>query len=144
MDYKVGQVLAQYRINGLTDPQSLSRINQIGDEQTRAEAVANQLESTFMEMMVKSMRETIPDDGAMDGKGLGKSQYVELLDQQYARMGGLPVDPRFHEALMRQILREPGKTSQALSQMQRTQAATSTVTTESNAISLKEARASVS
>jgi Rod binding domain-containing protein len=85
------------------DPARLSELNSIADPRARAEAVATQLEDVFMEMLVKSMRATVPDDGLL-GKGLGRRTYVELLDQQWAALGGMPRDPRFHEALVRQIM----------------------------------------
>jgi Rod binding domain-containing protein len=122
MDYQVSQALSEYRIDGLTDPQSLKRLAQIGDKRVRAEAVAQQLETVFFGMVMKAMRATVPD-GALDGKGLGRSQYVQMLDQQYAELAGMPRDPRFHEALVRQILADPAETGRLLDQMRQTTAA---------------------
>ncbi len=90
-----------------SDPGSVRRISQIGDTRERAEAVAGQFESLLMGMMMKAMRATVPEGGMM-GEGLGGKTYVEMLDQQLVQMGGLPRDPRFHEALVRQIAGESG------------------------------------
>ena len=89
-------------INTVTDPVSVRRLSNIEDTKQRAEAVATQFETIFMGMMVKAMRATVPEGGLL-GDGLGGKTYVEMLDQQMAEMGGLPRDPRFHEALVRQI-----------------------------------------
>ncbi|MEN6626585.1 MAG: rod-binding protein [Candidatus Sumerlaeia bacterium] len=94
-------------VNSITDPLSVQKLSQIGDAKERAEAVATQFESIFMGMMIKSMRDTVPDGGLL-GEGLGGKTYVEMMDQQLAQMGGLPRDPRFHEALVRQIIQDPG------------------------------------
>ncbi|MCE5231076.1 rod-binding protein [bacterium] len=102
-------------INTVTDPISAHRLSNISDTKQRAEAVATQFETIFMGMMVKAMRATVPDGGIL-GDGLGGKTYVEMLDQQMAEMGGLPRDPRFHEALVRQIMQSPDaarKVSQA-------------------------------
>jgi flagellar protein FlgJ len=93
-------------VNTITDPTSAKRLSKIGDTRERAEAVATQFESIFMGMMVKAMRATVPDGGIL-GDGLGGKTYVEMLDEQMAQMGGLPRDPRFHEALVRQIIQSP-------------------------------------
>jgi Rod binding domain-containing protein len=116
MDFKVDKILSQYGIDGTTDPQSLNRIQQIGDERLRAEAVADQLESVFFGMVIKAMRATVPESDS-SGRGLGRSQYVQMLDQRYAEIAGMPRDPRFHEALVRQILADPGATERVLDQM---------------------------
>lgn len=93
-------------VNSITDPLSVQKLARIEDAKQRAEAVATQFESIFMSMMIKSMRDTVPEGGLL-GEGLGGKTYVEMLDQQMAQMGGLPRDPRFHEALVRQIIQDP-------------------------------------
>lgn len=96
----------QVGVNTITDPTSAQRLSNISDPRQRAEAVATQFESIFMGMMVKAMRATVPEAGLL-GDGLGGKTFVEMLDQQMAQMGGLPRDPRFHEALVRQISQDP-------------------------------------
>ena len=98
------------------DPASLRRSLQIDDQRARAEAVASQLEGVFMTMMVKAMRQTVPED-SLSGQSLGGKNYVEMLDQQYAQMGGIPRDPRFHEVLVKQIMKSPEAASNALGRM---------------------------
>jgi Rod binding domain-containing protein len=85
------------------DPARLNDLNAIADPRARAEALATQLENVFMELLVKSMRATVPEDGLL-GKGLGRRTYIQMLDQQWAALGGMPRDPRFHQALVRQIM----------------------------------------
>jgi Rod binding domain-containing protein len=94
-------------VNVLTDPLSAHRLTRIEDPAARAEAVATQLGSLFMGMMVKAMRATVPEGGLL-GQGMGGEIYQEMLDEQLASTGGLPHDPSFHEALVRQILQGPG------------------------------------
>jgi Rod binding domain-containing protein len=98
------------------DPTAIRRELQTGDKRTRAEAVANQLEGVFMEMMVKAMRATVQEDGLF-GKSLGGGNYVEMLDQQYAKLAGIPRDPRFHEVLVNQIMKQPEETNRAMERM---------------------------
>lgn len=121
MDIKPGMMTGTHSkeiagVNGVTDPMSLTRLGAVKDPKVRAEALAGQLESVFFGMMVKSMRDTVPNGGLL-GKGLGGSNYVEMLDQQFTQMGNQPRDPRFHEALVRQILQAPEAASSALSRM---------------------------
>jgi Rod binding domain-containing protein len=98
----------------LTDPSALRRLGMIKDERARAEAIATQLESVFFNMMIKAMRATVPE-GWMLGEGLGGKHYIDMMDQELARMAGGPRDPRFHEALVQQILGPPVEATQALS-----------------------------
>lgn len=113
MDFKINPTMPLNDINLVTDPTSATKLNNIADPKQRAEAVADQLERTFMNMMVKAMRKTVPDGGLM-GRGLGGQQYVEMLDQQITQMGQMPRDPRFHEALVRQIMNDPGSVEKAM------------------------------
>lgn len=126
MDLKIDQTLSSMRIAGSTDPQSLNRLANIPDQQARAEAIASQLESVFFGMMIKAMRATVPD-GGIDGRGLGRSQYVQMLDQHFAELGAMPRDPRFHESLVRQILDDPAAASRMLSEGLQSQPPTSDV-----------------
>ena len=90
-------------VHPVTDPGSLHRLQSIEDPRSRAEAVADQIESVFMDMVVKAMRATVPEGGLL-GKGMGGSMYVEMLDQELSRLGSGPRDPRFHDALVEQIM----------------------------------------
>jgi Rod binding domain-containing protein len=121
LDLKVDRALDDRGIDGLTDPQSLRRLERIGDKNVQAEAVARQLETVFYGMMIKAMRATVPD-GGIDGKGLGRREYMQMLDQQYSQLAGLPRDPRFHEALVRQIAADPAAAHHALESMQQSAA----------------------
>lgn len=98
------------------DPASIQRSLQMHDPKARAEAVANQLESVFMGMVLKAMRDTVPEDG-LAGKSLGGKNYVEMLDQHYSQLQNIPKDPRFHEALVRQITQTPETANSAMQRL---------------------------
>lgn len=112
MDLK-GTALDVQKLAGLamTDPGAVRQVGQITDPRARAEAVASQLEQVFMQMMVKAMRATVPEGGVM-GRGLGGEMYVEMLDQHFTAGGGA-FDPRFHQALVRQIMNGPDGSTDA-------------------------------
>jgi Rod binding domain-containing protein len=103
------------------DPQSLNRLNNIADKKEKVEAVVSQLETAFFSMMMKAMRATVPD-GGLFGKGLGAKHYEEMLDQQFVEIAGMPRDPRFHDALVNQIARDPAKTHEKLSEISKNEA----------------------
>jgi Rod binding domain-containing protein len=119
MEVRTLNSAASLGVNTLTDPMSAQRLTSIADPRQRAEALADQLESVFSSMMLKAMRDTVPQGGLL-GRGLGGENYVQMLDQQMAQMGVLPRDPRFHEALVNQILQSPGEAAQALNNMKET------------------------
>jgi Rod binding domain-containing protein len=116
MEIKSANTLDKLGVNGVVDPTSLYRLKTIGDGQKRAEAVASQLESVFFGMMVQAMRKTVPEGGLL-GKGLGGQNYVEMLDQQLSQLNGMPLDKRFHEALVRQIEHAPEATGKAMAKL---------------------------
>jgi hypothetical protein len=120
VELSVNKVLAENRIDALNDPQSLKRLENIEDARLRADAVAHQLETVFFGMVIKAMRATVPD-GGIDGRGLGRSQYVQMLDEQYAALGGMPRDPRFHEALVREILGDADGPQRLIEKLQQAQ-----------------------
>ena len=80
--------------------------------------MATQLESIFMGMVLKAMRDTVPEDG-LAGKSLGGKNYVEMLDQQYSQLQAIPKDPRFHDVLVRQIMQSPEATNHAMQSMKK-------------------------
>jgi flagellar protein FlgJ len=103
MEIKATPIPDLATVRPVTDPGSLRRLQSIEDPRSRAEAVADQIESVFMDMVMKAMRATVPEGGLL-GKGLGGSMYVEMLDQELSRLGAAPRDPRFHDALVRQMM----------------------------------------
>jgi len=108
MNFELPSVESKARIDtgAALDPARLNELRSIADPKARADAVAKQLESVFMGILLKTMRATVPDGGVL-GRGLGGRTYVELLDQQWAELGGMPRDPRFHDSLVRQIMASP-------------------------------------
>ena len=116
MELKPIQTGSESGVNALTDPASISKIRTIKDPQQQADAVASQMERAFFSMMVKAMRQTVPEGGLL-GKGLGGDMYVEMLDQQLVEMASTPRDPRFHEALVREIMNKPQGAQQAMNRL---------------------------
>lgn len=100
-----------------------------GDKRAQAEKVASQLEGVFMEMMMKAMRSTVQEDGLF-GKSMGGSNYIEMLDQHYAQLQGIPRDPRFHEVLVSQIMKTPDATNEAMQKMREGSAQSKTASLE--------------
>ena len=123
MDAQPLQAIDSTSVNPLTNPSALKTLNMIEDPKQKAEAIAGQLESVFFGMMVKAMRATVPEGGLL-GKGLGGKHYIDMLDQQFAELGALPRDPRFHEALVREIMQSPESATRALSNIGNTGAST--------------------
>lgn len=66
--------------------------------------VAQEFESIFIGMMLKSMRETVGQD-KLTGGGRGEEVYRSLLDQEYAnniaKSGGLGLAPLLEQQLLR-------------------------------------------
>jgi flagellar protein FlgJ len=73
------------------------------EDKLRAEKVAEQFESIFLDMVMKSMRATVPE-GSLMGEGLGGKIYLEMLDQQFVKSSRTLVDPEIHEALVRELM----------------------------------------
>ncbi|WP_175657639.1 flagellar assembly peptidoglycan hydrolase FlgJ [Burkholderia vietnamiensis] len=74
--------------------------------QAGAKAVAGQFDAMFTEMMLKSMRDAMPDGGLLDSHT--SKMYTSMLDQQLAQQmskRGIGVA----DALMKQLLRNAGQ-----------------------------------
>ena len=75
------------------DPNALASLKRraLTDEEGAARAAARQFETLLLDMMLKSMRETVPGDNLFDNEG--SRMFTSLLDQQFARgmaeQGGL-------------------------------------------------------
>lgn len=54
------------------------------DPEEGVKGAAQQFEAMFVQMMVKSMRETIPDSGLMDSKAL--DSYQSMMDKQWSQV----------------------------------------------------------
>ena len=120
-DMRIQSSLASQPLNEVVDFRQLNKINEIADVRQKAEATAGQMESIFMDMMVKAMRKTVPEGGLL-GKGRGGENYVDMLDQQMAGMSDLMTHSDFHESLVRQIMDGPQAASQAMTNMAQGQA----------------------
>jgi Rod binding domain-containing protein len=116
MEIKIATTDQFQGVNTLTDMTQLNRINQIEDPKAKAEAAATQFENIFMGMVVKAMRDTVPE-GGLFGKGLGGEHYVQMLDDLYVQNGAMPKDTGMHQALVNQIMRSPDCVNQAMSKL---------------------------
>ena len=112
MEIKPANMIDNIGTRSLTNLGELGSLKTIANKREQAEKVATQFESVFMEMMIKSMRETVPDGGVM-GEGLGAKNYISMLDQQMAQMGGIAFDRRFHQGLVDSILDQATKAEAA-------------------------------
>jgi peptidoglycan hydrolase FlgJ len=75
-----------------------------GEDPAKAKKVAQEFEAMFVNMMLKSMRETVGKD-KLTGGGHGEETFRSLLDQEYAqtavRNGGFGLAPVIERQLMR-------------------------------------------
>jgi flagellar protein FlgJ len=71
-------------------------------EDARLRQAARQLEGVFMEYLFKAMRETVPQDGAIEG-GSGESIFTGLLDQHVADAAAAKQQNGLGDALYRQL-----------------------------------------
>ena len=111
MEIKAANSLAEIGTRSLTDVGALNDLRTIADKRQQAEQVATQFESVFMEMMMKAMRATVPEGSLSES--LGGKNYVSMLDQQYAQMGGMTFDPRFHQRLVDSIMDQSATAAEA-------------------------------
>jgi flagellar protein FlgJ len=67
------------------DPNGLASLKRraLTDEKGAMRAAAQQFETLLLDMMVKSMRQTVPGEGPLDNEGT--RMFTELLDQQFSR-----------------------------------------------------------
>jgi len=71
-------------------------------DDTRLRQTARQLEGVFMEYLFKAMRETVPQDGLIDG-GSAESMFTGLLDQHVADAAAARQENGLGDALYRQL-----------------------------------------
>ena len=88
-------------LNGLTDLKRASR----EDPNQAVDEVAEQFESMFIQMMLKSMRDALPKDGIFSSNDM--DTYTEMADQQIAvnmaKSGGIGLA----DVIARQLRPEP-------------------------------------
>jgi len=71
----------------------------------KARAVADQFESIFVNMLLKSMRKTVPENSLWGGSQAHKI-YTEMLDNSYAELLSKRADLGISEAILAQINRQ--------------------------------------
>jgi flagellar protein FlgJ len=76
-----------------------------GDDAAKLRKATSQLEGVFLEQLFKAMRETVPQDGALDG-GSGESIFASLLDQHVADAAAAKQENGLGAALYRQLVRQ--------------------------------------
>ena len=82
-------------------------------EAERLRRVARDLEGVFVEQMFKAMRETVPQDGVVDG-GSGEAMFTGMLDQRLSAEAPARWQHGLAEVLYRQLAgRLPSATASA-------------------------------
>jgi flagellar protein FlgJ len=71
---------------------------------------AKEFESIFMNMMLESMRKTVPTDGLMGG-GNAEDIYRSMLDSEYAKVLAEHQSSGLADTISRQLLESMGKQS---------------------------------
>jgi flagellar protein FlgJ len=71
-------------------------------DDARLRQTARQLEGVFMEYLFKAMRETVPQDGVIEG-GSGESIFTGLFDQHVADAAAARQENGLGDALYRQL-----------------------------------------
>lgn len=95
------------------DPKALSDLRRRAatDEKGTLREVAKQFEAMLLDVVVKSMRATVPGDGPLDSAG--SQMFTEMLDQQFVQgvsaQGGLGLA----DVLVRQLSQLHGHANQA-------------------------------
>ena len=73
--------------------------------------LAEEFESIFTEIVLKSMRETVPDKGLIDG-GNGEDVFRSMLDSEYAKSMAVQRRSGIADALERQLLAQADQQAQ--------------------------------
>ncbi|MGQ0646127.1 MAG: rod-binding protein [Gemmatimonadaceae bacterium] len=68
----------------------------------RLEQAVRQLEGVFVEQLFKAMRETVPDDGVVNG-GAGENMFTSMLDQRMADLVPQQWSSSLGEALLQRF-----------------------------------------
>lgn len=87
---------------GVGDMLSELRSGNIQDPHERLEAASKLLEGTFYQELFKVMRETIPEDGVLEG-GQGREMFEGLMDQHIADVAAMDNDRGLGSALYRYL-----------------------------------------
>lgn len=87
----------------VTESMLSQKLQGLGDRE-QAEVVARQLESTFVQMLLSQMRQTVPESGLIEESSARKT-FEGMLDQEYAQVAVGEWKFGFHEALVREIMR---------------------------------------
>ena len=72
------------------------------NEERRLAQAARELQGVFVQQLFKAMRETVPDDGAVNG-GTGEEMFSGLLDQHVADQVPAQWSGALGDALLRQF-----------------------------------------
>lgn len=82
-------------------------VNGMSEKQLKqAKKVSQDFEALFVGMMIKSMRDTVPQKKTLTGGGHGEEVYRSMLDQEYAtasvKRGGLGLAKQIEKDIIRQ------------------------------------------
>lgn len=64
-------------------PTALADLQTTPSDEARLKKSARQLEGVFVLQLFKAMRETVPEDGALDG-GAGEQMFTGMMDEKLA------------------------------------------------------------
>jgi flagellar protein FlgJ len=76
---------------------------EVGDAAKLRKATA-QLEGVFIAQLFRAMRETVPQDGALEG-GSGEAIFTSLMDEHVAEAAAVKQQNGLGDALYRQLVR---------------------------------------
>jgi flagellar protein FlgJ len=84
------------------DTVGTARLNLPAGDEARLRQAANDLQGVFVAELFKAMRETVPQDGIVNG-GAGEDMFSGMMDQHLAPQAGEGWGRGLGEALYRQL-----------------------------------------
>ncbi len=103
--HRVGALTAEVKVRMIRPLDSLTPGLGAGgpdDDKARLRKATSQLEGVFMEQLFKAMRDTVPQDGALDG-GEGEAMFTSMMDEHVAEAAAVK-QHRIGDALYRQLV----------------------------------------
>jgi flagellar protein FlgJ len=74
----------------------------LSPEEARLRRACAQMEGVFLAQLMKAMRDTIPQDGAIDG-GAGEDMFTSMMDEQVSDIASARQERGIGAALFRQL-----------------------------------------
>jgi flagellar protein FlgJ len=86
----------------MIDPTMAATNAALTPEEAKLRRACAQLEGVFLAQLMKAMRETIPQDGAIDG-GAGEDMFAAMLDEHVSDVASARQERGLGAALFRQL-----------------------------------------